>query len=306
MKAVTVAASGAAPRVSEQPEPKVGPDSVLVRVRTAGVNPVDWKVAAGRLDPILYVYLPLIPGWDVAGVVEKVGPAVTEFAPGDEVIAYARTDTAQHGTYAELVPAPVRSVARKPASLTWGQAGGLPLAGLTALQSLQAAEVTKGDTVLVNNAAGGVGTFAVQIAVAEGARVIGTASEAKADFLRSLGAEHVAYGEGLVQRVRALAPEGVDASLDFYGGEATTASLEVTKSPSRVVSIADPAIREKGGIYVFARPDHAGLTKLGDLADAGKLTVHVERELPLAEVAEAWRLSQEGHATGKIVLRVSS
>ncbi|MEU6817927.1 NADP-dependent oxidoreductase [Streptomyces sp. NPDC046860] len=305
MKAVTVAAFGDAPQVSEQPEPKVGPDTVLVRVNYAGVNPVDWKVAAGRLDPILYTYLPLTPGWDLSGVVERVGPAVTEFAPGDEVIAYARTDTAQHGTYAELVPAPVRSVARKPDSLTWQQAGGLPLAGLTALQSLEAADVTKGDTVLVNNAAGGVGSFALQIAAAAGVRVIGTASEAKADYLRSLGAEPVTYGEGLVERVRALAPGGVDASMDFYGGEATAVSLKVTKSPSRVVSIADPAVRERGGRYAFARPDHAGLTKLSDLADAGKLTVHIDRELPLAEAAQAWRLSQEGRTTGKIVLHVS-
>ncbi|MEU6578687.1 NADP-dependent oxidoreductase [Streptomyces sp. NPDC046805] len=305
MKAVTVAAVGDTPQVTEQPEPKVGPDTVLVRTKVTSVNPVDWKIAAGRLDPIMYVYLPLIPGWDVAGVVEKVGAAVTEYAPGDEVIAYDRMDTVQHGTYAELVPVPVRAVARKPASLTWEQAGGLPLAGLTAYQSLQAAEVVKGDTVLVINAGGGVGSFAVQIAVAAGARVIGTASEAKADYLRSLGAEPVAYGEGLLERLRALAPEGVDAAVDFYGGDATAVSLEVTKSASRVVSIVDPAIRERGGRYVFVRPDHVGLTKLGELADAGKLTVHVERELPLAEVAEAWRLSQEGHTTGKIVLRVS-
>ncbi|MEU6244014.1 NADP-dependent oxidoreductase [Streptomyces sp. NPDC047024] len=305
MKAVTVAAFGATPQVTEQPEPKVGPDTVLVRVKVAGINPVDWKIAAGRLDPIMYVYLPLIPGWDVAGVVERVGAAVTEYAPGDEVIAYNRMDTAQHGTYAELVPVPVRAVARKPASLTWQQAGGLPLAGLTAYQSLKAADVTKGDTVLVNNAAGGVGSFAVQIAVAAGARVIGTASEAKADYLRSLGADPVTYGDGLADRVRALAPEGVDASLDFYGGEATAVSLEVTTSPSRVVSIVDPAIRERGGRYVFAHPSHADLTKLGDLADARQLTVHVQREVPLAEVADAWRLSQEGHTTGKIVLRIS-
>ncbi|RZU37833.1 NADPH:quinone reductase-like Zn-dependent oxidoreductase [Streptomyces sp. BK022] len=305
MKAVTVAAFGEPPQVSEQPEPKVGPDTVLVRVKVAGVNPVDWKVAAGRLDSILYVYLPLIPGWDVAGVVEKVGAAVTEYAPGDEVIAYDRMDTVQHGAYAELVPVPVRSLARKPASLSWQQAGGLPLAGLAAYQSLQAADVAKGDTVLVNNAAGGVGSFAVQIAVATGARVIGTAGEAKAGYLRSLGAEPVAYGEGLVQRVRALAPEGVDAALDFYGGEAISASMELTKSPSRVVSLVDPAIRELGGRYVFVRPDHAGLAELGSLSDAGKLTVHVEQELPLTDVAEAWQLSQSGHTTGKIVLRVS-
>ncbi|WP_340541045.1 NADP-dependent oxidoreductase [Nocardioides sp. GXZ039] len=304
MKAVTLTEYGATPQVDDRPTPKIAPDAVLVRTRYAGVNPVDWKVAGGGLDALLYTYFPLTPGWDVAGVVEQVGVAVTEYAPGDEVIAYDRMDTVQHGTYAELVPVPVRALARKPRSLSWAQAGGLPLAGLTAYQTSQVVEVSKGDTVLISNAGGGVGTFAVQICVAAGARVIGTASPAKSDYLRSLGAEPVAYGDGLLGSVRALAPDGVDAALDYYGGTALADLFELTRSPARVASIADAAVRERGGHYVFVRPDHAGLTALGDLADAGHLTVHVEREFTLEEVAEAWTASREGHTTGKIVLRV--
>ncbi|MET8677415.1 NADP-dependent oxidoreductase [Streptomyces sp. NPDC004647] len=305
MKAITIDAYGETPRITDQPEPKVGPDTVLIRVRTAGVNPVDWKVTAGYLDPFLYVHFPLIPGWDVAGVVEGVGPAVTEYAPGDEVIAYNRQDHVQVGTYAELVAAPVRTLARKPAALNWSQAGGLPLAGLTAYQSLRATDVGKGDTVLVHAAAGGVGSQAVQIAVAQGARVIGTASERNHDFLRSLGAEPVTYGDGLVDRVRALAPQGVEAALDFVGGDAIRDSLTLTGSPSRVASIIDPEIAASGGRYIFVRPDTDDLTALGRLADDGKLTVHIDKELPLAEAAEAFRLSQEGRTRGKIVLTVS-
>ena len=176
----------------------------LIRVRAAGINPVDWKILAGYLDPIMHVHFPLIPGWDVAGVVEAVGADATEFAVGDEVVGYVRKDHLQHGTFAELVAAPVRTLARKPASLSWTEAAGLPLAGLTALQALRRVGVTAGDTVLVHGAAGGVGSLGVQVAVALGARAIGTASERNHEFLTSLGAEPAAYGDGLADRVRAL------------------------------------------------------------------------------------------------------
>ncbi|MEU4682637.1 NADP-dependent oxidoreductase [Streptomyces xinghaiensis] len=304
MKAVTINSYGETPKLTDVPEPKVGPDSVLVRVKAAGVNPVDWKITAGYLDPVLQTNFPLIPGWDVAGVVEAVGPAITEFAVGDEVIGYNRQDVAQFGTYAELVAAPVRVLARKPASLGWQQAAGVPLAGLTAYQALRAAGAAEGDTVLVHAAAGGVGSFAVQIAAARGARVIGTASERNHDYLRSLGAEPVTYGDGLADRVRELAPEGVDVALDFVGGDAIPASLDLAKSAARVVSVVDPGIAGSGGRYVFVRPDAADLTALGELADAGKLTVNVDKELPLEQAAEAFRLSQEGRTRGKIVLTV--
>ncbi|RSO11634.1 NADP-dependent oxidoreductase [Streptomyces sp. WAC 06783] len=290
---------------TDQPDPKVGPDSVLVRVKAAGVNPVDWKVLAGYLDPMMDVHFPLIPGWDVAGVVEAVGQDATEFDVGDEVVGYVRKDEVQHGTFAELVAAPVRTLARKPAALDWQQAAGLPLAGLTALQSLDRVGLAKGETVLVHAAAGGVGSFAVQIAVARGARVIGTASERNHDFLRSLGAEPVTYGDGLAGRVREVAPDGVDAAVDFVGNGVIDVSQELLRDTSRVASIADSEVKQKGGHMVWVRPDHAGLTALGDLADAGKLTVHVDTVLPLSEAAEAFRRSQEGRTRGKIVLEAS-
>ncbi|KEF09317.1 MULTISPECIES: NADP-dependent oxidoreductase [Streptomyces] len=290
---------------TDQPDPKVGPDSVLVRVKAAGVNPVDWKVLAGYLDPMMDVHFPLIPGWDVAGVVEAVGQDATEFDVGDEVVGYVRKDEVQHGTFAELVAAPVRTLARKPAALDWQQAAGLPLAGLTALQSLDRVGLAKGETVLVHAAAGGVGSFAVQIAVARGARVIGTASERNHDFLRSLGAEPVTYGDGLADRVREVAPDGVDAAVDFVGNGVIDVSQELLRDTSRVASIADSEVKQKGGHMVWVRPDHAGLTALGDLADAGKLTVHVDTVLPLSEAAEAFRRSQEGRTRGKIVLEAS-
>ncbi|MFD8324050.1 NADP-dependent oxidoreductase [Streptomyces lydicus] len=289
----------------DQPDPKVAPDSVLIRVKAAGVNPVDWKVLAGYLDPMVGAHFPLIPGWDVAGVVEALGADVPEYEVGDEVMGYVRKDEIQHGTYAELVAAPVRTLARKPAALDWQQAAGLPLAGLTAYQAIRRVGTAAGETALVHAAAGGVGSLAVQILVAQGVRVIGTASERNHDFLRSLGAEPVTYGEGLADRVRALAPEGVDVALDFVGGGVVDLSQELLKDRGRVASIADGEVTQKGGHLVWVRPDSAGLTALGALADAGKLTVHVDAVFPLSEAAEALRRSQEGRTRGKIVLEMS-
>ncbi|MFJ5679745.1 NADP-dependent oxidoreductase [Streptomyces sp. NPDC093097] len=304
MKAITANSYGG-PEVltySEQPDPKLAPDSVLIRVKAAGVNPVDWKIVAGGLDGIMHIHFPLIPGWDVAGVVEAVGLDATEYAVGDEVIGYVRKDEVQHGTFAELVAAPVRTLARKPDALSWHQAAGLPLAGLTAYQCLKRARVKAGDVVLVHAAAGGVGSLAVQIAVAEGARVIGTASERNHEFLRSLDAEPVTYGDGLADRVRALVPEGIDVALDFVGGGAVEVSQELLKDRSRVVSVADTEVRAKGGHMVWVRPDAADLAALGILADAGKLTVSVDTVLPLREAAEAFRLNMAGRTRGKIIL----
>ncbi|MFH8568556.1 NADP-dependent oxidoreductase [Streptomyces sp. NPDC017993] len=290
---------------TDQPDPKVAPDAVLVRVKAAGVNPVDWKIVAGYLDALMHMHFPLIPGWDVAGVVEAVGVDATEYAVGDEVMGYVRKDEVQHGTFAELVSAPVRTLARKPASLNWQQAAGLPLAGLTAYQALKRVGTRQGETVLVHAAAGGVGSLAVQIAVAQGARVIGTASERNHEFLRSLGAEPVSYGDGLADRVRELAPEGVDVAVDFVGGGAVDVSQEVLKDRTRVVSVADAEVTAKGGHMVWVRPDSADLTALGDLAEAGKLTVPVDATFPLSEAAEAFRRSMAGRTRGKIVLDVS-
>ncbi len=243
-------------------------------------------------------HFPLIPGWDVSGVVERVGPDVAEFAPGDKVYGYVRKDSVQLGAYAELVSAHVRMLARKPAPLTWEHAAGVPLAGLTAYQSIK----REGETVLVHAAASGVGMFGAQIAAALGARVIGTASERNHDFVRQLGAEPVSYREGLADRIRELAPDGVDAALDFVGGDAVDVSQEVLEQRDRVVSIADQDALAKDAHLLWVRPDPAVLTALAELADAGRLAVHVERVLPLAEAAEAWRISREGRVRGKLAL----
>ncbi|GAA1193691.1 NADPH:quinone reductase-like Zn-dependent oxidoreductase [Kitasatospora gansuensis] len=307
MKAIAIRQYGGPEVVeyTELPDPKVGPDSVLVRVKAAGVNPVDWKIRQGYLDGIIDAHFPLIMGWDMAGVVQAVGGGVTEFRPGDEVIGYVRKDAVEHGTYAELVAAPIRTLALKPAALDWAQAGGLPLAGLTAYQSLvKALAVKAGETVLVHAAAGGVGVLAVQLARALGARVIGTASERNHAFLRSLGAEPVAYGDGLADRVRALVPEGVDAALDLVGGDAVEVSAGLVRHPDRIASVADYGVVARGGHYVWVRPDAADLTELARLADAGLLTVPVASTFPLSQAASAQALNAEGRTRGKIVLLV--
>ncbi|MEY9910268.1 NADPH:quinone reductase-like Zn-dependent oxidoreductase [Catenulispora sp. MAP12-49] len=287
--------------VGEVFDPKVGPGQVLIEVRAAGVNPVDWKVMAGGLDGMMDTVFPAIPGWDVAGVVRGAGPDTPEFTAGDEVMAYARKDAVQAGTFAQLVSVSARDVARKPAALDWSQAGGLPLAGLTALRSLDALRIGSRDVLLVHAAAGGVGSMAVQIGRARGARVIGTASERNHDYLRSLGAEPVAYGEGLVERVRALAPDGVTTVLDCVGGQLET-TLAVLAEGGRHVSIADPSVTGHGGRWIWVRPDGAGLAELGYLADRGLLKVEVAQAFPLSEVAAAFDLSRTGGVRGKLVI----
>ncbi|MFZ3468435.1 NADP-dependent oxidoreductase [Streptomyces sp. 4.24] len=285
------------------PVPKVGPGEVLVRVRCASVNPVDWKIMAGGLDGLMDVVHPVVPGWDVAGTVEFVGIDTPEFTAGDEVIAYARKDYVHGGTFAEFVTVPVRALAHKPASLDWRQAAGLPLAGLTAYQLLTRLDTGKGDTVLVHGAAGGVGTLGVQIARALGARVIGTASARNHDRLRALGCEPVEYGDGLAGRVRELAPDGVTVVADFVGG-VLDSTLAVLAEGGRHASIADHTVLGSGGQWMWVRPSGAELAELGRLADSGQLTVTVAETFPLAELAAAFELSRAGHTAGKIVLEV--
>ena len=288
-------------QVREVPEPKVTPASVLIEVRAAGVNPVDWKLMAGGLDPIMPTQFPVIPGWDVAGVVIGVGMDTPEFQVGDEVMAYARTDTVGGGTFAERVDVPVRAVTHKPASLTWEQAAAIPLAGGTALRAIDALGDIAGRTVLIHNGAGGVGSFAVQIAVAAGARVIATASESNHDYLRTLGAEPVVYGDGLAERVRGLASDGVDAAADFVGG-VLPATLEVLKAGGKHVSIADGSVTAHGGRHIWVRPDGSQTARLAAMADAGTLKIEIAGTFPLDGVADAFRASQTGHTRGKLII----
>ncbi|GAB2749254.1 NADP-dependent oxidoreductase [Streptomyces bullii] len=307
MKAISYARYGG-PEVlalGEVRDPKVGPDSVLVKVRAAAVNPVDWKAREGHLDGLFESAFPVVPGWDVSGVVVQPGVAVSEFDVGDEVIGYVREDFLSRGTFAEYVAAPLRTLARKPGNLSYEEAAGLPLVGLTAYQVLsKVLQVKRGETVLVHAAAGGVGSMAVQLAAHLGARVIGTASEHNHDFVRGLGGEPVTYGEGLGERVRGLAPEGVDAVFDTVGGDTLRVSANLVAPEGRLVSIADVDVVTYGGRYYFVRPDPEDLRRLSELAEAGVLRVHVSETFPLHRAADAHRLSQEGRTRGKIVVVV--
>ncbi|WP_028049598.1 NADP-dependent oxidoreductase [Cellulomonas sp. URHD0024] len=307
MRAITYSRYGGPDvlELTDQPIPKVGADSVLVRVRAASVNPVDGYVRAGYLDGAMDVGFPAIPGWDVAGVVERVGLDTPELQVGDEVFGYVRKDWVHGGTFAEYVSAPVRTLARKPASLSFEEAAGVPLAGLTAYQSIRRAGVQAGQTVLVHAAAGGVGSFAVQIAAALGARVLGTASSANHEYLRGLGAEPVEYGDGLVERVRALAPEGVDVILHYGGTEAIATAPALLADGGTIASILDAAARDElGGHYVWVRPSTQDLEALAALADDGRLKVEIAQVFELADTAAAHEASATGHVRGKVVVRI--
>jgi NADPH:quinone reductase-like Zn-dependent oxidoreductase len=290
----------------ELPEPKVPPDFVKIRIHAAGVNPVDWKIREGRSEPRFPVVFPVVPGWDAAGVVADVGPAVMEFEPGDEVYAYCRKHFLGEGTYAEFVSVPDAYVARKPESLSFEQAAGIPLASLTAYQALfLTAGLTAGERVLVSAAAGGVGSFAVQLALDAGAEVIGVASEANRDRVLELGAyEVIDRSRDAVHAVLEIVPEGVDVVFDLYGDERLG---DAVREGGRLVSIASPpSYRERGVIpsYVFVRPDGERLEELAALADDGRLVVDIAEVLPLEQAARAQELSEGGHVRGKLVLRV--
>jgi NADPH:quinone reductase len=290
-------------RLVEEPVPQPGPGEVLVEVRAAGINPVDWKRYSGArgADPS---QLPMRLGSEAAGVVAAAGEGAG--GVGDEVIAF-RID----GAYATHVVVPAAAIVPRPAALSWEQAGGLMLAGVTAVHALVATGVGAGDTLLLHAAAGGVGLMALQVAVARGARVIGTASEARHDELRALGAEPVTYGPGLARRVRALAPDGVDAAIDAVGtDEAIDVSLELVGDRSRIATIAafgraaEEGIKPLGGAPGADSGTEirdAARLQLVELAQEGKLTVPV-RAYALAEVAAAHRASREGHTFGKLVL----
>ena len=287
--------------VDDHPEPPVGPDVVLVRAHAAGVNPVDLAIRAGYLAGAYPHHFPITPGWDLSGVVEQVGPAVVDFAVGDEVFGYVRRDDVQWGTAAELVPAPQRCLAHKPQSLSFAEAGALPLAGLTAYQALtEALDVGEGDRVLVHRASGGVGFFAVQIAVALGAHVIGTASPRNHGFLRDAGvAETLDYSAGPIS---AQLSEPVDAVLDLVGGDSLADAPKQVRDRARIASVVDPVVNEMGGRYVFVHPDSHDLEELARMADAGQLRVPIAKAFPLEELAEAHRTVAEGHVRGKVVV----
>lgn len=294
---------------TELPRPEPGLSEILVSVRAAGLNPTDWK---HRSTGLFLGRLPLVLGWDVSGVVEAVGYGVTLFKPGDEVFGMLPYPYGV-GAHAEYVTGPARAFTHKPASIDHVQAGALPLAALTAYQALvDTARVQPGQRVLVHAAAGGVGHLAVQIAKARGAYVIGTASEPKHEFLRSLGADEVIdYRAGDFRD----AVRDVDVVLDPMSGDTRVRSLDVLRPGGVLVSLlpgTDPeeaAKAEARGVRVetlLVEADQEGMKAVAELAASGALRAHVEAVFPLEEAAKAHALGETERTTGKLVLTVGS
>lgn len=291
--------------LTDQPEPHIGPDVMIVEVRAAGINPVDYKIREGYLEGLIDTHFPAVPAWDVSGVVVQAGLDTPEFQVGDEVFAYARGDVVSGGTLAERVAVPVRTAALKPTSISHEKAAAIPLAGLTALQSLRRAGVTQGSTVLIHGASGGVGTFGIQIAKHLGADVVGTASARNHNYICDFGATHLEYGDGLLERAIEARPHGYDAIVDFAGGNSLDDTVALLAPEGTVVSVADPRAKtEFGGQYIWVRPNSADLAELAGLIDDGHIRVELASTYPLEQAADAYRELEEGHVRGKIVVTV--
>ena len=300
MKAVVVDEFGGPGvlHVADRELPEPGAGQVRVRVRAAGVNGIDGTIRSGAAQQMFPTELPAVLGLEISGTVDGVGAGVEGLAAGDEVLGFA-----DGGGYAEYALA--TTVAPKPAELGWTEAASLPVAGETALRVLRVLEVTQGDTLLIHGAAGGVGTVAVQLAIARGATVVGTASEANHDHLRELGAIPVLYGDGLVERVRAAAPDGVDAVFDAAGRGALPDSIELRGGASRIVTIADPVAFGLGIPFSGEAARDAGdLAEVARLAADGRLRVTVAETYPLEKAPAAHEVVATGHGRGKVVLLV--
>ncbi|MFE2846130.1 NADP-dependent oxidoreductase [Streptomyces scopuliridis] len=288
---------------AELPTPRPGPGQLLVAVRAAGVNPVDWKLRGGYRRPgSAPASQPETLGSEAAGVVEEVGAGAEGFAVGDAVFGSTLT-----GGYAEYTLLPVAITAHKPDALSFTDAAVLPVAAATAYDAVRQADLPPGATLLITGAGGGVGVAAVQLARGTGLRVIGTASAGKKEFVESLGAVHVPPGPDLAARVRAVAPDGVDAVLDLVGGDALTAAAELLVDRTKLFSVADKAtVPQLGGAVVVRQRTAAVLDEVAKLVVSGALRPFVTRTFPLERADEALRAVEAGHVQGKIVIEVGA
>lgn len=290
----------------DAPIPAIGADEVLVKIHATSINPVDWKVREGYLQGFLAHKLPLILGWDFAGEIAALGANVSDWKIGDAV--YSRPDISRNGTYAEYIAVRASEIARKPETTNWQQAAAVPLTALTAWQSLyDLANVQAGERVLIHAGAGGVGTFAIQLAKLRGAYVYTTASSRNVELLKSLGADEVIdYTQQDFSQLRDL-----DVVFDTLGGDVLDKSWQTLKRNGRLVSIystPDAATARDYGVtplFCFVQPSAAQLTELASLIDAGKIQIIIDSVFALKDVAQAQEKSESCRARGKIVVQVS-
>jgi len=287
--------------VVEVDQPVPGPGEVLVQVKAAGINPGEAAIRTGAFNEVWPSTFPSGQGSDLAGVVSEVGEGVSEVAVGDEVIGW----TDDRASQAEYVVVPVTQLTPKPAAVTWEQAGSLFVAGTTAYAAVRAVALSKGDTVVVSGAAGGVGSLVVQLAVAAGAKVIGIAGPSNSDWLAAHGVTPVAYGEGLAARVKEAAGGTVDAFIDTFGADYVELALELGVDKERINTIINFGAVAKFGVKAEGNSAAASADVLAELASriaAGELEIVVARKYPLAQVRDAYRELEQRHTRGKIVL----
>ena len=313
MRAIAENEFGGPVTLMNLPIPEIGADEVLIRVRAAGVNPFDWKVADGVLKGKKEHRFPLILGFDAAGVVERVGADVTRLFEGDEVYGYLSKPVMEEGTYAEHVGAPVAIVARKPESVGFAEAAALPMPALTAMDLVDAVNLEEGETVLIVGATGGVGSYVVQLAARRGAHVIATARGANDAFVRELGATETIdhTSEDVVEAVRAAHPDGIEAIIDVVSDpEVLGRMAELVKAGGSVASsifaadVESLAQRSLEATNISMQPSAQRLEELSRMVDAGEISVSLERTFGLERAREALEESRTGHVCGKLVLLV--
>ncbi len=284
----------------EMPAPL--PGELLVEVRSAGVNPVDWKIRSGMLGEASAADLPAVLGSEVSGVVREVGKDVEGFAENDEVFGSVAPGS---GGYTEFTLVTATAAAHKPTRVSFNDAATLPVAAATAYDGVTQLDLKEGQTLLINGVSGGVGVAAAQIARDLGINVIGTASEDKRALVEALGATLVTYGDGVDQRIRQILPDGVDAILDLAGGDGLRAVAGLLADRSKLISAGDPGVAELGGQWIERDRTGRVLEIVGALVAEGKLDPHVEDVRPLDEAADALAAVEVGHARGKVVIEVS-
>ena len=287
--------------VAEVEVPSPPPGEVLVAVRAAGINPGEASIRQGLLADRFPATFPSGQGSDLAGVVAEIGDGVDGFAPGDEVLGW----TDRRASQAEYVAVPAGQLVPKPPSVDWEVAGSLYVVGVTAYAAVRAVKAGPGDTVVVSAAAGGVGSITVQLLRARGATVIGIASEANHSWLASVGVTPVAYGPGLLERIRAAAPSGVDAFIDTFGDDYVKLAIDLGVEPDRVDTIIAFQAAETYGVKTegsSTASSAAVLAEMVDLVASGRITVPVAATYPLEQVQEAYAQLEERHTRGKIAL----
>lgn len=294
--------------ISEVDLPELREGEVLIKIKAAGVNPVDAIIREGHYKNMMPHDLPIIPGWDMAGIVEARGHAARRYEVGDEVYAYARRPEVKWGTFAEYIVIPESYLASRPQNISWEEAAGIPLAGLTAYQALYVAgNLEKGQRVLILGASGGVGSFAIQLAKVKGAEVFGVASEKNHQYMKSLGADHtIDYKDrDIGTAAKEITPEGVDLIFDCTSGESLIQSTKALKPSGKLVSILNQGedIDDKIDFqFVFVEPNSKQLDHYRELVEEGKITVEVSEVYSLQEVPNALKQIQTLHTTGKIVI----